>query len=388
MRAMVLLETLAAAGVITSIAYYVAAAMAGIAFARRASAPPPALPKIAPKVAILKPLHGLGRHLVENLVSFFEISYPRVEYLFGVESYEDRAVEAPVALRAQYQYANVTMVIGEEPNCVNRKVAKLVGMAERAPKAEIFVLSDADISVERDYLRRLVGELMADEKIGLVTCAYRARPRGSFASRLEALFINTDFAPQAFLAAAIEPVRYALGATIAIKRAALESIGGFRALCDLLADDFHLGRMAADKGWKVELSSAVVTISCEEDRFEQFWSHQLRWARTYRTVRPISLATLMINGPFWGLILLFPTHFHLLGVGALIAVMAARIAMSAVMIRKVLKLPEQTRDAWYAPVKDLLMAGVWFASLLSNRVSWAGREFEILRGGAMRELKS
>jgi hypothetical protein len=33
------------------------------------------------------------------------------------------------------------------------------------------------------------------------------------------------------------------------------------------------------------------------------------------------------------------------------------------------------------------MTGIWFASLASNKVIWAGRRFEILRGGTMREVK-
>jgi hypothetical protein len=39
------------------------------------------------------------------------------------------------------------------------------------------------------------------------------------------------------------------------------------------------------------------------------------------------------------------------------------------------------------PIKDLIMTGVWFASLLSNKVTWAGRQFKVARSGAMREVK-
>ena len=50
--------------------------------------------------------------------------------------------------------------------------------------------------------------------------------------------------------------------------------------------------------------------------------------------------------------------------------------------------PEEHYGLSAAPViyKDLVMTGIWFASLTSNRVMWAGREFQILRGGAMREV--
>jgi len=298
---MLVFVILPAIGVAASLLYYVAATAAAIRFASRAALPPSPLPKIAPRIAVLKPLHGLSESLGANILSFLEAAYPRGEFIFGVSDYEDPAAEVPVALKPRYQFSNITLSVGEEPGCANRKIAKLIRMAERAPKAEIFVLSDADISVERDHLSRVVGELVADEKTGLVTCVYRARPLGALAARFEALFINTDFAPMAILSAAIEPLRHAFGATIAVKRGALEAIGGFRALKDLLADDFFLGRMVAQQGFELKLSSSIVTITCEESRFAEFWNHQLRWARTYRTVRPVSSATpySVMTTPVW-----------------------------------------------------------------------------------------
>src|SRR4029077_9410921 len=206
---MTIFVILPAAAVAVSLFYYMAATVAAIKFAARASAPPPPLPKIPPRVAVLKPLQGTSNSLAANVVSFLEVAYPRLDYFFAVADYEDPAAEIPVALRQRYQFANITLVIGEEPGCSNRKIAKLIKMAERAPKADIFVLSDADVSVDRDYLRRIVAELLADEKTGIVTCAYRARPNGTLASRFEAMYVNTDFIPQVMLAEMIEPMHYA-----------------------------------------------------------------------------------------------------------------------------------------------------------------------------------
>jgi ceramide glucosyltransferase len=383
---MFVLARLAGVCVIISLLYYTAAIIAAMRFARRAVNPAPPLPKIAPRVAVLKPLHGLSNSLAENLISYLELGYPRLEFIFGVSSYDDPAAGIPVALKQRYQFAQITLVVGAEPNCVNLKVAKLIKMADRAAKDEIFVLSDADVAVDRGHLRLLVGELTASEKTGVVTCLYRARPIGTLASRLEALFVNTDFAPMVMLSSTIEPVRYALGATIAIKRQALEAIGGFRALKDLIADDYHLGQMAANHGYGVILSTSLVTIACEERRFADFWNHQLRWARTYRTARPASLATILLNGPFWALVLLFAAGLNSLVLGALAIVIIARIAMAALLMVKILRVPECARDLWIVPLKDLVMTAVWFASLASNKVSWAGRRLVILPGGTMREV--
>jgi ceramide glucosyltransferase len=260
-------------------------------------------------------------------------------------------------------------------------------MAERASeKTEIFVLSDADISVAPDHLKRVVSELMANEKTGLVTCLYRGQAYESFASRMEALFINTDFAPQVLLAEMLEPMHYALGATIAVKREALEAIGGFRALKDLLADDFHLGHKVSQAGYNIELSSSVVTVACEDHDFSDFWHHQLRWARTYRHVRPLSLATIAIHGPFWALMYIIANRFSIHSFDALAMILGLRMLMASVMIGKVLKRPQPLSDVLLIPFKDLVMTAIYFASLTGKTVQWGGRRFLLLAGGVMREL--
>ena len=384
---MKLLAIISALGILSSLVYYLAAIVAGLMFAHRANSEPKPMPKIPPRVAILKPLRGLTENLRANIVSYLEIAYARVEFIFGVSSYEDRAIDVPVSLRAPYQFANMTVAIGEEAGVTNRKVAKLIRMTERASeKADIFVLSDADVSVEPDHLKRVVAELTENEKTGIVTCVYRGCAHESFASRMEALFINTDFAPQVILAESLEPMRYALGATIAIKREALDAIGGFRAVEDLLADDFHIGSKVSEAGYNIELSSSIVTVSCEDHDFSSFWHHQLRWARTYRHVRPLSLATIFIHGPFWAMLYMIASGFSLHSVYALATVLGVRMLMAAVMIGKVLRKPQSLFDVLLIPFKDIVMTGVYFTGLTGKTVQWGGRRFRLMEGGIMREL--
>ena len=51
----------------------------------------------------------------------------------------------------------------------------------------------------------------------------------------------------------VEGIRFALGATMALTRPALQSIGGLAALADFLADDYQLGWRVAQTGFKVKL---------------------------------------------------------------------------------------------------------------------------------------
>jgi len=184
----------------------------------------------------------------------------------------------------------------------------------------------------------------------------------------------------------LEPMKYALGATIAVKREALEAIGGFRALENLLADDFHLGSKVAEAGYNIELSSSIVTVACEDHNFTDFWNHQLRWARTYRHVRPLSLATIAIHGPFWAMMYIIANRFALRSFDPLALVLGLRMLMASVMIGRVLKHPQSLADVLLIPFKDLVMTAIYFASLTGKTVTWGGRRFLLLAGGVMREL--
>jgi len=105
-------------------------------------------------------------------------------------------------------------------------------------------------------------------------------------------------------------------------------------------------------------------------------------------VRPISIATIVTHGPFWALVLLAVTRGSAAAFAALVLVVAARLAMSAAIVGRVLKMPEMLSELWLVPIKDLIMTGVWFTSLLSNKVTWAGRKFKVIRSGAMREVNN
>ena len=132
--------------------------------------------------------------------------------------------------------------------------------------------------------------------MGLVTCLYR--PEGStFAARFEGLGVSTDFAPSALVARLVGVEEFAMGSTLAFRRADLERIGGFEAISEYLADDYQLGARLHALGLKCVLSDAIVPRIWVE-RWRDVWRHQVRWARTIRVSKfsgylglPVTFAT-------------------------------------------------------------------------------------------------
>ena len=120
---------------------------------------------------------------------------------------------------------------------------------ESHAKYPLRVVNDSDILVERDYLRRVLAPLK-DQRVGLVTCLYRAAA-AHWPGRWEAIGIATDFAPSVLVAPLFGVNEFGLGSTLAFRVEQLQQIGGFAAVANYIADDYQLGKRISGLGLKV-----------------------------------------------------------------------------------------------------------------------------------------
>jgi ceramide glucosyltransferase len=361
--------------------FQVAPVVLGWRFFRRAwRTPPPGRPLPgAGGVTVLKPLKGRGLDLYANLASFCRQDYAGpVQIVFGVTDPSDPAVPIVQRVKRDFPERVIVLAVGEAPG-FNRKVANLRQMLRHA-RHPILVLSDGDVRVGPDYLTAMVAPL-ADRSVGLTTCLYRGRYSG-LPSLLEALSINTDLVPQVLTTTAVR-LRWAYGASIAVRREALDSIGGFAAIADHLADDNQLGRLVDRAGWNLVLVPYVVDTVLDSETLRGFWRHQLRWARTYRVCQPLGwFASIITHATTWGLAALVATGGAPLGW----AVCAAAIGIRLATLRAVMALMDERdvpRHLWLVPAKDLLATAVWAMSFLGRTVVWSGKTFRVARDGRM-----
>ncbi len=361
--------------------YQVAQLVAARLFFRRARRLAAAWPPgdFLPPVTVLKPLKGPGIDLYANLASFCRQRYPRYQIVFGIADPSDPAVEVVRRLQRDFPDRDLVLAVGDgSERGTNRKVANLVQMMRRA-RHDILALSDADIRVRPDYLRTLVAPL-ADPRVGLTTCLYRGRGYFGLPSVIESLFINTDFIPMVLLA---QWLNYALGASIAVRREALDRIGGFHALADYLADDYQLGHRVAAAGYRLVLLPYVVETVLDSVTLADVWRHQLRWARTYRVCQPVGwFFSLVTHAVLWGVLAVVVTGGAWPGWLALGAALTARVGALAGIMR-LLRERDTPRHLWLVPLKDLGYSAVWLVSWLGRRVNWSGEVFRVLRDGHM-----
>ena len=140
---------------------------------------------------------------------------------------------------ATFRNGKIRIVIGSGRDATNDKVAKLARLVEEASH-EHLVISDSDVRVEPDYLRKVIAPL-ADPKTGAVTCFYVPTEETTWVQRLQDVGMVSDFYPGILVAKQLDGVKFALGPTIATTRTRLQAFGGYASIENRPADDL-LGR--------------------------------------------------------------------------------------------------------------------------------------------------
>ena len=368
-------------------AYLIGITAAALRFARR----PPGSPGVAggtaltggPPVTVLKPLHGAEPGLYENLRSFADQDYPEFQLVLGVRDPADTALPVARALIADRPLCDIALVIDPRAAGSNLKVANLENMLQAA-RHGVIVMADSDMRVGRDYLA-IVTAPLADPATGpatgIVTCLYKAVPTGGLWSQLAALYINFGFLPSALVGEALGIGDGCFGATIALRRAVLERIGGFARLRHELADDHRLGAAVRGLGLRTVLSRYLVENRVTEPSFASLWRHELRWARTTRAMAPAGFAGSVVTHTVVLATLAAAASGSTQAAWGFVLLSLALRWISAAIIAHRLDLPRT--GLWLLPLRDALSFAVFLGSFCGRSVMWRDQSFRLGPGGQM-----
>jgi ceramide glucosyltransferase len=242
------------------------------------------------------------------------------------------------------------------------------------------VINDSDVRVTPDYLRRVAAPFR-DPQVGATTAMYRAETNGSLGAELEAVGITSEFQAGVLSAWRLEGVKFALGATMACTRKALEAIGGFEEMADYHSDDYELGSRIAQKGFRVELLRDPVTLVHGRQSLREYAERQLRRVLTTRFARP---------GGHFGLLLTFGLPWSVLAAAIAPSLWIAAAYLVAYLVLRLAaawtvgvwglgdRLLE--RRMWLVPLRDATGFLAWVASYFCNQIEWRGSKFLVVEG--------
>lgn len=344
-----------------------------------------ALPAAWPPVSIVKPVRGIDQGAEANYTSFFRLAYPAsYELLFCVEEEDDPAVPLIEKVRQAHPGVPSRLIVSprREPGWLGKATNLIAGVA--ASRYETLALSDSDVRASPDLLTVLVRPL-ADPKVGLTFgCPAYREPR-NWVAALMALAVNENMTG-VVSRFALGRRDMGIGATMVVRRTALQAIGGLEPLANRVGLDASLGRAVARAGYAVALIPEPVPIIHHYDTFGRWWGHVHRWLVTIRCYLPglYALGLFAEAGlPCAGLLALlgpWPLGLTLGGV-----VLLARMTSGWAVNRWFARDMQVSRWLWLIPVLDLLRIPLWLHGYLSRQVPWRGRRLVVRRDGTALE---
>jgi ceramide glucosyltransferase len=336
----------------------------------------------SPPITVLIPIRGESYGLYENLTSFCAQEYPRYQLVFGVGGERDPALPIIRRVIAEWPEREVTLTVGCGEDGGNQKVGNLNRMFSAAGH-DIIAVADSDVRADRHCLARMVGQF-ADARVGAVSFFYCGVPDSRLGSRLLAQFINEWFFPSVLVARSLAEPRFCLGALMAVRRAALEAIGGFAALEPYLADDYMLGNLIGRQGYRVRLAPCVVEHMVAEPSVKAALVHELRWSRTIQACAPVGHAFSFIgnNALTLTFLLALASGFRPLGVALFVSAIALRVALHFNIYPLFTHRPG-LGGLLLLPVRDVLCFAVWAASFWGRGITWGGQQYRLQAGGRL-----
>ncbi|MBW4693251.1 MAG: glycosyltransferase [Lyngbya sp. HA4199-MV5] len=340
-------------------------------------------PEGKPPVSILIPVCGLDAGAWDNWSSFCLQTYPAYEVLFGVTDPHDPAI--PVLQRVVETYADrARLFYGLKPRGINYKDSNLSYLLEEA-RHELIIFADSDIRVHADYIQTVTTPL-ADEKVGLVTCAFIGYQPQSLGAAIASFGRCFDFIPSLLIARTLDRgLRCAVGATIATRKATLASFGGLH--FNRIGSDYNLGKRAAQAGYRIELSRYVLESDTGQESIAQVFRRELRWARTIRFNRGAQYYSMVFcYGTVYCLPLLWLTEFSHWAIVLSLATFVVRYVQVLLAVSS-MTCPKLVRWLWALPLRDALSFLVWLMGAFGQGVYWRGRQLRVEGDGLISQLE-
>jgi ceramide glucosyltransferase len=313
--------------------------------------------------------------------------YPAYQVVYSVQRLDDPAIPILQALQAEFGADRVTLAIENVRIGLNGKINNLAGALSHA-RHDVFVISDSDVRLRRDYLRTIVAPLV-DPTVGAVSTFFKAVDAASWYEQMELLTINADHFAMAMLAERLAIADFCFGASTALRRDTLAAIGGLKGLGDYLVEDNEMGQRIVRAGKRLVVLRYVVDTTVDLAGPAQWWRKQTYWDQNTRAAIPwLFAATIVLRIIPLALMFAALRGFDAPALIVLCGALAIRLGSAAFVLGLALRDRDGLRCLWLIPVKDMLSL-FWFTRAFVQRtVVWRGVEMRLSRDGRLLPLRT
>lgn len=324
-------------------------------------------------VSILKPLKGAENGIEENIRTFFNLKYPDFELLFSVANSTDPARAMVEKLMCEYPKIKAKLIIGHVNAGPNPKVNNLIKSYALA-KNDLILISDSNVRVEPDYLKRLVAHL--NSSVGIITAVVAGTNASTVGGKLESMYLNTFYARWMYLTEKFDQT-CVVGKSMFFNRRDAERFGGIQALARYLAEDYMAGVAMRRLGLKVVVMTDPVPQFVGEYKFSDFWHRHLRWGRIRKSQAPLAfLVEPLLSSVVSGFLGAFAvSQLFEIQSGKFLLVHFAVWSLCDLYLARKLEKESHYSKIFTWTVRESLSFPLWFHTAIGNTVLWRGKNW-------------
>jgi ceramide glucosyltransferase len=339
------------------------------------------VPSTAPGISILKPLCGKDDDLWGNLENFATLDYPGYEVILGVRDRDDPAF--PIAEQAVATWpGRFQLHLQRGTPGYNPKVNQLVTL-EEAARHDILVVSDSNTRVPPGYLKEMAAAF-EDPAVMCFTSPVVGVGEQTLGSLLDNVHLASCVGAGMVAAPAASGKYLVVGKSMALRRSALQELGGFRAFANILAEDYVIGVKLMQRKAGIYVAHLPVLNLSRNKGVKEFLARYVRWSVIHRTaISPIT---------YLGQSLLNPMPLAAIGLSLQPSVPGAVMFATVLLLKSFIDvactklLRTEPVGLWAlasVPVKDVLLFGAWVNGLFSRRVNWRGNRLRVTTGSVL-----
>lgn len=327
---------------------------------------------ILPPISIIKPLKGLDDNLFDNIESFCRQDYPEYELILSLQDYNDPAYRVAEKIRNKYPNL-VRIVVDNSYYALNPKVRNMLSAYEIS-RYEYFLISDSNVYVEPDYLKRTVSAMSPDT--GLVTNLILGQGGKTLGAKLENLQLNTFVAISVCFLDKFLKMPCSIGKSMLMRKRDFEEIGGFNSIKDVLAEDYMIGKLMQERGKRVVLSSYTIKNINEYWSLKRFLNRHTRWAKIRWKIAGVKYFTEPLSNPiFISSFIPILQGFSRISLSIFLSAMLMKIFLD-LYAGKLIR-ASHGLSTLLIPFKDFIVAFLWFIPLINSTVNWRGNIYKI-----------
>lgn len=332
--------------------------------------------RVLPPVSVLKPLRGVDEHLERNLRAFFEQDHPCFELVFGIEGDEDPALAVVRRLRRAYPNTRVRLVVHDGGRGINPKVSNLRAMLE-AVEHDVLVISDSNVRVPRDYLRRMATEML-EPGVGLVTSPFAGTGERTLGATLENLHLNGGVAAGVAVPTELLGHPVVVGKSMMFRRSVLARLGGLESVAHVLAEDYVIGRMFHAAGYRIRLCPQPIQNVNARTTLRQMLDRHVRWGMIRLRMQPVAFVLEPLTVPL--VVALLAPAFGVGGPAPLVWAFALTLLRDATQWIALRGPRGLARALPLFPLRDAVVLLAWATAFFRRHVVWRGHRVRVSAG--------